>query len=731
MSRTILHSDMNCFYASVEMLHHPELAGKPMAVGGDPEARHGIVLTANYIAKRAGVKTGMALWQARQVCPEIIFVPPRMDLYLRFSRMAQEIYSEYTDQREPFGIDESWLDVTASTSIKGDGMKIAKEISSRIKYELGVTVSIGVSWNKIFAKLGSDYKKPDAITEFSKDNYKDIAWKLPVGDLLMVGRSTERTMKKLGICTIGDLAGAEPSILETSEYYPEVLQVEEDCIKETGTKIVLRKLKKLTTSLTPEYIKKRVARRFGIIGKEFSFSVYVNGEEVSISDRDYFHKLSYIWYFGNESQKYADFCENVSHKEERENIISCNGENYKITGWIGSVDASGDLKDGEDNLNKIVVLVRGKLGQEDILSEYSEGGLYSKYLIGEINADFFDDDTLDDMATSNRQEYRKDDERFIALKQFVQDELKYIQGKWTELRNESGEEKARELLPVIDTWCKSLQGDDKKYAKKMFGKINQIVADDDKKKEILKFSVLAFEKLKYAKHLSAIDNIEAENFEVFKDIFTGLDEIEATLYYQIIRERIEVIKVFQSITDENALEKVIQTHLFNHLWLLDPSWERVENTQYMETTVLNALNSEYNSLTSEEKAGRLDVGYRQTAGKHIIIELKRADRIVTTSEMIKQVKKYHDALNKVLSAIYQTNYSFEILFVLGRPIDNNDSIENRELVANILKPMNARVVYYQELIENAYKAYNEYIAANKQSQPLIDMFSQLESSMDD
>ena len=136
MSRTILHSDMNCFYASVEMLHHPELAGKPMAVGGDPEARHGIVLTANYIAKRAGVKTGMALWQARQVCPEIIFVPPRMDLYLRFSRMAQEIYSEYTDQREPFGIDESWLDVTASSSIKGDGMKIAKEISSRIKYEL-------------------------------------------------------------------------------------------------------------------------------------------------------------------------------------------------------------------------------------------------------------------------------------------------------------------------------------------------------------------------------------------------------------------------------------------------------------------------------------------------------------------------------------------------------------------------------------------------------------------
>ena len=215
MERTILHSDMNCFYASVEMLHHPELAGKPLAVGGDPEARHGIVLTANYVAKKSGVKTGMALWQAKQVCPEIIFVPPRMDLYLRFSRMAQEIYSEYTDLREPFGIDESWLDVSASTSIKGDGIKIANEISKRIQHELGVTVSIGVSWNKIFAKLGSDYKKPDAITEFSRENYKNLAWNLPVGDLIYVGRSTNKKLQTLGIKTIGELANTEPAILES------------------------------------------------------------------------------------------------------------------------------------------------------------------------------------------------------------------------------------------------------------------------------------------------------------------------------------------------------------------------------------------------------------------------------------------------------------------------------------------------------------------------------------
>lgn len=213
--RVILHSDCNCFYASVELLHHPELRGKPLAVGGDPEARHGIVLTADYVAKRYGVKTGMALWQAKQVCPNITFVPPRMDLYLRFSRMAHEIYEEYTDLQEPFGIDESWLDVSGSASIKGDGYKIAQEISNRMKSELGITVSIGVSYNKIFAKLGSDYKKPDAITTMNRDEYRQKAWSLPVGDLLYVGKSTNQKLRKFGIRTIGDLAKTDVKILES------------------------------------------------------------------------------------------------------------------------------------------------------------------------------------------------------------------------------------------------------------------------------------------------------------------------------------------------------------------------------------------------------------------------------------------------------------------------------------------------------------------------------------
>ena len=211
--RVILHSDINCCYAAIEHLHHPELNGKPLAVGGDPESRHGIVLTADYIAKKYGVKTGMALWQAKQLCPEINFVSPRMDLYLRFSRMAHEIYAEYTDLQEAYGIDESWLDVTDSATIKGDGYTIAKEISNRMKSELGITVSIGVSFNKIFAKLGSDYKKPDAITTMYTDEFQTKAWNLPVGDLLYVGRSTNHKLAKIGIRTIGDLARTDEAIL--------------------------------------------------------------------------------------------------------------------------------------------------------------------------------------------------------------------------------------------------------------------------------------------------------------------------------------------------------------------------------------------------------------------------------------------------------------------------------------------------------------------------------------
>lgn len=214
MGRAILHIDMNSCYASIECLHHPEIRHLPVAVGGDVEARHGIILAKNELAKRAGVKTGEALWQAKQKCPDLVIVPPHYQLYLRFSRMARAIYAEYTDLIEPFGLDEAWIDVTGS-GVFGDAVEIAETIRNRVKFELGITVSIGVSFNKIFAKLGSDYKKPDAVTVFGKDDYREKVWPLPVEELLYVGSATTRKLHARCIRTIGDLAQTDPSLLHS------------------------------------------------------------------------------------------------------------------------------------------------------------------------------------------------------------------------------------------------------------------------------------------------------------------------------------------------------------------------------------------------------------------------------------------------------------------------------------------------------------------------------------
>ena len=215
MERAILHSDLNCFYASVEMMLDPSLRGKAVAVCGSTEDRHGIVLAKSEKAKKAGIKTGMVNWEARQLCKDLIVVPPQYDQYLKYSKLTQAIYQRYTDLIEPFGMDECWLDVSCSTRLYGSGEKIAQQIRNSIKEELGLTVSIGVSYNKIFAKLGSDMKKPDAVTVITEADVESKVWTLPASELLYVGRATMAKLERYGIHTIGQLASLSPQILKS------------------------------------------------------------------------------------------------------------------------------------------------------------------------------------------------------------------------------------------------------------------------------------------------------------------------------------------------------------------------------------------------------------------------------------------------------------------------------------------------------------------------------------
>lgn len=213
MERTILHCDLNAFYASVECLFRPELKEVPMAVGGDAENRRGIILAKNELAKRCGVATAETIWQARRKCPDLVVVRPQHHQYWKYSQLVNEIYYRFTDKVEPFGIDESWLDVTGSLNLFGSGREIADQIRGLVRSELGLTVSVGVSFNKIFAKLGSDYKKPDATTVIDLANYRSMVYPMPVCDLLFVGQAAAGVLTKLGIKTIGQLAECDKHLL--------------------------------------------------------------------------------------------------------------------------------------------------------------------------------------------------------------------------------------------------------------------------------------------------------------------------------------------------------------------------------------------------------------------------------------------------------------------------------------------------------------------------------------
>lgn len=211
--RIILHCDLNNFFASVECFYSPGLKNVPMAVCGSTEERHGIVLAKNEIAKKFGIKTAEAVWQAKNKCPELVTVEPHYDRYMDFSKRVRKIYEEYTDLVEPFGIDECWLDVTGSALLYGSGEEIANTLRKRIKKEIGVTISVGVSFNKIFSKLGSDLKKPDAVTLIPKDKYKEIVWPLLCEEMIGIGRSTKEKLNSIGIYTLGDLAKSDEKVL--------------------------------------------------------------------------------------------------------------------------------------------------------------------------------------------------------------------------------------------------------------------------------------------------------------------------------------------------------------------------------------------------------------------------------------------------------------------------------------------------------------------------------------
>lgn len=476
-----------------------------------------------------------------------------------------------------------------------------------------------------------------------------------------------------------------------------------------GTRITLTNLQRKQTIATSNGLRKRVARRFSVIDDPASFVVEIDGQQVTAQDRDYYDKLQYLWKYGDQSLVQA-LASGVDHVEQRPAPAG-------VSGWLGTVRESGQLKDDEggENLNRIAIFVRGKMAQEDILGDFSERGVFAGYLLGELRADGFDTydgpntEHDDDAATSSRQKLVEDDPRYTRLKTFLAAELKYIQNRWSDLRSEAGARKAMEI-PEVKDWIASLKAPVRKRAQAWLGKINLIRTNDpNERKQLIKHAVLGFEFYRLHDNLEAIEAISTENLSAAMELFQELDGLEANLYGQIVQQRITVIRTLRKRVAENALEKAIQQYLFDHLWLLDPSWERVEGTEVMETNVQSMLDAITADLTDEQRRGRLDIGYRKAAGQNIIIELKRPDRLMGRSEMLDQADKYGIGMQKLLTTAGRQNEGVEIIFVIGKPPREWSDPLGQNRTTQQLRESNARIVFYNELLENAEKAYSDYL----------------------
>lgn len=498
-----------------------------------------------------------------------------------------------------------------------------------------------------------------------------------------------------------------------------------------GTRIVLSGISKSLSGMTVEGLKRRVARRFSVIGSKFNFTVTVNGEEIGPEDRGYQNALQYVWTYGDQTEL-VSVCKNLARPAEAR-LTAIEQELKKagltLSGWIGTVTKPDQLKDDEgDNLNRLAVFMRGKMAQEDILDDFGQKEIYADYVIGELHCEQLDLDDQGDIATSSRQALKEDDPRFEAVRRIVLSELRYIASKWSDWRRSDGA-KAAANVPAVSNWLNGLKGDTKKKAERWIGRLNTIRANDEAdKKELLKASILAFESYRRRDDLDKLDKLNDQSVGDLLPIFESIDSLEVSYYGQIVQGRVKVIETLKNKVADNEKEKLLQGYIYEHLWLLDPSWERAKGSEHIEGLVEKYLKSNSDSLTDVEKAGRIDIGYRTASGKHVIIEMKRASVSTGLDDLVKQVRKYRDGARKILAQTDMKAWPIEIICLVGKPppeyydVDGTGPIGVAEALLNV----NARIVFYDQLLDNAQKAYADYLEAHKQIDNLWGVFNAID-----
>lgn len=455
-------------------------------------------------------------------------------------------------------------------------------------------------------------------------------------------------------------------------------------------------------------LRKRLARRFSVIGEAYGFKIELDGQSITPSDRGDLPTVQFLWQFGDDALDLTPATQ-LLEQEALPNRFDAWEPSWKVSGWIGTARLPKQL-DSEDagNLNGIVVFARGRLFQENILDQLNDGRLYTKYLTGQIEADFLDADDAADIATSDRQRVQEDDPRYGQLIAFLKARLTQVEKRWTEWRKKHEVEKAKETSPALAEWLDTLAEGYKKSAETLIAKLSALPVDEEEDRKLMyRHGILAFERMKLRGSIDEfVTNLESA--DRLLAVLADRDSLEASLYRDIVKSRLDAIRDFQTIIDEDAKERVLQKYLFDHLWLLDPAWERATGSPIMESRLMTA-GVLIDDMTEKERLGRVDIAYRTNAGRHVIVELKKVGRKMSLLELVEQGQTYVDKLTKILREQNEPNPDIEVIFVLGKTVDEEASNPDRLKSSMASISPGSRIVHYDTLIRGAEEAYSAYI----------------------
>jgi len=503
------------------------------------------------------------------------------------------------------------------------------------------------------------------------------------------------------------VTGIQQAVANKTTYHPSELPTEALTLTK-GTRIVLRDIKRQRLTTGVNALRTRLARRFSVIGEANSFKIEIDGQSITVADRGDLPKAQFLWTFEGDDPDPTT----ITHVLEREAVdarLDTWDPAWSVRGWIGTAAKPKDL-DSKDagNLNSIVVFARGRLIHENVLDRLNDGRLYTKYLTGQIEADFLDVDDQPDIATSDRQRIQEDDHRYVALITFLKDTLNEVEERWNEWRKKHEVQKAKQKSPALQDWLESMPDGHKKSAETLIAKLSALPVDkDEDRRDLYRHGIYAFERMKLRGSTEELAN-HAHDIEQLFHVLADRDALEASLYRDIVKSRLEAIRAFQRIVDANEKEQVLQKYLFDHLWLLDPAWERAAGSEVMETRLLEQ-GVLVPDLTERERLGRVDIKYRSHAGKHIIVELKKVGRKMKLLELQEQGQTYVDKLKKILLAQNEPTPNIEVVFVIGVPVDEEASNPDRVKASMAAVSPGSRIVHYDTLINGARTAYAEYL----------------------